>query len=127
MSDPIPFPPLDKAAALPEDEVDATEVTTDILPVGPITRRLPDEDVVGVIGSVMFAPFFLLPAETRAHLRTAGREVTLIGTSLAGTLLKGAAIALNVAAESLKDYTARHADPTLGVRPLRQRIDIEIE
>lgn len=127
MSDPIPFPPLDKAAALPEDEADATEVTTDIVPAGPITRRLPDEDVAGVIGSVLIAPFYLLPSETRAALRTAGREATLVGTSLAGTLLKGAAIALNVAAESLKDYTARHADPTLGVRPPRRRIDIEIE
>lgn len=122
--DPIPFPRRPQA-----DEFEATEVLPEAGAGANPTRKLPEEELIGLVTDVLAAPFLLLPADTRAHLRTAGRETSLILATLGGTLLKGAAIALNVAAESLKDYSARHANITDldAARRTRQRVEIEIE
>jgi hypothetical protein len=124
MSEPIPFPSGPNAAS------DMTEVTLDDVPAAApsrATHRLPDEpDLVAGLSEVLLAPLNVFPPETRAHLRTAGREVALTLTSLAGTVLKGAAIALNVAAESLKDYTARNSTASAS-QPARRRVEIEVE
>ena len=56
------------------------------------------------------APWPLSPAGTTARVCAAGREVALTFTSLTATLFKGAAIALNVAGEVLRDYTERHSN-----------------
>lgn len=134
MSDPIPFPnnpPPSEAA--PGADVAATEVTLDEAPptwAARLTRRLPETaDLVTGLTDVLLAPLDLLPPETRAHLRTAGREVSLTVASLAGTLLKGAAIVLNVVAESLKDYSVRNSSPTdaEAAHRTRQRVEIEVE
>ena len=42
------------------------------------------------------------------------------------TVLKGAAIALNVAAETLKDYTDRNSTAS-AAQPARRRVEIEVE
>ncbi len=124
--DPIPLP---HQTPPPADDNEATEVLPDAAAPGHATGKLPEEELIGLVTDVLAAPFYLLPADTRAHLRTAGREATLVLTSLSGTLLKGAAIALNVAAESLKEYSARHANVTDldAARQKRQRVEIEIE
>ncbi|HUS15434.1 MAG TPA: hypothetical protein VM536_10505 [Chloroflexia bacterium] len=128
MNTPIPFPQRPDQTD-PDDE--ATEVTLDTNAAVPrVTTRLPAEtDLASSLAEILLAPLATLPPETRAHLRTAGREVTLTFASLGGTLLKGAAIALNVAAETLKDYSARHANVTDldAARTRRQRVEIEVE
>ena len=123
--DPIPFPRRSQAA----DDTEATEVLPEAGAGANPTRKLPEEELIGLVTDVLAAPFLMLPADTRAHLRTAGREAGLVLATLGGTLLKGAAIALNVAAESLKDYSARHANITDldAARQKRQRVEIEIE
>ena len=131
MSEPIPFRGKDNLAT--ELDEDATEVTLEggpIVPVSRVTQRLPDApDLMTGLTDVAFAPLALLPAETQAHIRTASREVALTMTSLTATLFKGAAIALNVAGEALRDYTERHADrdDLQAARQARQRVDIEVE
>ncbi|HMA34779.1 MAG TPA: hypothetical protein VKY74_09910 [Chloroflexia bacterium] len=131
MSEPIPFPRKSESESDSDTGDDATEVTLEGLPLaGRETQRLPAEpDLIAGLSEVLLAPFDLLPAETRAHLRTAGREATLTVASLTGTLLKGAAIALNIAAESLKDYSARHSvvNDLDAARHRRQRVEIEVE
>lgn len=130
MSEPIPFPSGPNAASEPGMDAEMTEVTLDgASATAPSrgTHRLPDEpDLVAELSEVLLAPLNVLPAETRAHLRTAGREVALTLTSLTSTLLKGAAIALNVAAETLKDYTARNSTAS-AAQPTRRRVEIEVE
>ncbi len=132
MSEPIPFPSGPNAASDAGMDAEMTEVTLDGAPAAApsrATHRLPDEpDLVTELSEVLLAPLNVLPAETRAHLRTAGREVALTLTSLTGTVLKGAAIALNVAAETLKDYTARNSSATAGTaQTTRRRVEIEVE
>ncbi|MGI8588563.1 MAG: hypothetical protein ACR2M0_12885 [Chloroflexia bacterium] len=129
MSEPIPFP--HPSGNFPAD--DATEVTMDRPEASGAsqreTRLLPDEaEILAGISGVLTAPLDLLPVETRAHLKNAGREAALTFSSLAGTLLKGASIALNVAAETLKDYSERNAVPGAGAADRsRRRVDIEVE
>jgi hypothetical protein len=130
MSEPIPFPSGPNAASEAGMDAEMTEVTLDGAPAAApsrATHRLPDEpDLVTELSEVLLAPLNVLPAETRAHLRTAGREVALTLTSLTGTVLKGAAIALNVAAETLKDYTTRNSTAS-AAQPTRRRVEIEVE
>ena len=129
MSEPIPFPSGHNAASDNGIDAEMTEVTLDEASATPsrATHRLPDEpDLVAELSEVLLAPLNVLPAETRAHLRTAGREVALTLTSLTSTVLKGAAIALNVAAETLKDYTDRNSTASTA-QPARRRVEIEVE
>jgi hypothetical protein len=132
MSEPIQFPHKPD----PAPEFDLGEDASEVTPAGPPptafrrrdTQRLPADAMPPVsLTDVLLAPFTALPPETRAHLRTAGREATLTLSSLAGTLLKGAAIALNVAAESLKDYSARNSAPVSPEAAARRRVEIEVE
>src|SRR4051812_33115022 len=113
MSELIPFRGKDLNEADADLGDEATEVTLDdkaIIPAPRVTLRLPDTPDVGAgLGDIPAAPLNLLPPETQAHLRTAGREATLTLTSLTATLLKGAAIVLNVAGEALRDYTERNS------------------
>jgi hypothetical protein len=133
MSELIPFRGKDLNGADADLGDDATEVTLDesaIIPVPRVTQRLPETpDVVAGLGEILAAPLNLLPPETQAHLRTAGREVTLTVTSLTATLLKGAAIVLNVAGEALRDYTERNSRliDLQTARQARQRVEIEVE
>lgn len=132
MSELIPFPGKDYSAGDADIDVEATEITLDegATPPARVTQRLPAEtNVEAGLGDVLLAPLTLLPAETQAHLRTAGREAALTLTSLAATLLKGTAIALNVAGEALKDYTERNSKviDLHTARQARQRVEIEVE
>ena len=129
MSEPIPFPGKPESDQDPTEDM-ATEVTLEggpIIPYNPPMSVRPGDDLVAGLSEVLMAPLTLLPDETRDHLRAAGREATLTFASLAGTVLKGAAIALNVAAETLKDYSERHSDPNLDARQQRRAIEIEVE
>ncbi len=131
MSEPIPFRGKDDSAE-PDLLDEGTEVTLDEGAAGSRTRetrRLPEAALAAGLGDVLLAPLALLPPETQAHVRSAGREAGLTLTSLAATVLKGAAIALNVAGEALRDYTERKSRlvdlPT--ARQSRQRVEIEVE
>ncbi len=131
MSELIPFRGKDNPAAAWDD--DATEVTVEdgaIQPAVRVTQRLPDvPDLAAGLSEVLAAPLTLLPPATQAHVRAAGREVALTFTSLTATLFKGAAIALNVAGEVLRDYTERHSNviDLQAARQTRQRVEIEVE
>lgn len=133
MSELIPFRGKEPNEADADLGDDATEVTLDdtaIIPAPRVTHRLPDEpDLVAGLGEVLAAPLALLPPETQAHLRTAGREATLTVTSLTATLLKGAAIVLNIAGEALRDYTERNSNviDLRAARQARRRVEIEVE
>jgi hypothetical protein len=133
MSELIPFRGKEYSGADADLGDDATEVTLDesaIIPAPRVTHRLPDEpDLVTGLAEVLAAPINLLPPETQAHLRTAGREVALTATSLGATLLKGAAIVLNIAGEALRDYTERNSRviDLQAARQARQRVEIEVE
>ena len=133
MSELIPFRGKDLNGADADLGDDATEVTLDesaIIPAPHVTQRLPETDeLIDGLSEVLAAPLNLLPPETRAHLRTAGREATLTVTSLTATLLKGAAIVLNVAGEALRDYTERNSRliDLQAARQARQRVEIEVE
>src|SRR5262249_20468874 len=112
---------------------DATEVTLDesaIIPAPRATLRLPETpDTVLGFGEFLASPLTLLPPDTQAHLRTAGREAALVATSLAATLLKGTAIVLNIAGEALRDYTDRNSRviDLQAARQARQRVEIKVE
>ena len=134
--EPIPFRNAAPAnGATPYGEAapdDAIEVTLDSAPApqggGRSTVRLPPINLPAA-GGLADAALDVLPAETQAHLRAAGREATLVATSLAGGLLKGLAVTLNAVAEALNDYTTRHSRPDdlQAARRRRQRVDIEVE
>ncbi len=132
MSDLIPFRGKDNPAAAEWDDA-ATEVTLDdeaIPPTSRVTQRLPEApDLVAGLSELFAAPLNLLPPETQAHVRAAGREAALTLTSLTATLFKGAAIALNVAGEVLRDYSERHSNviDLQAARQTRQRVEIEVE
>jgi len=130
MSELIPFRGKDLNDADADLGDEATEVTLDdkaIVPTSRVTLRLPDSPDLGAGLGDMLAS--LLPPDTQAHLRTAGREATLTLTSLTATLLKGAAIVLNVAGEALRDYTDRNSRliDLQAARQARQRVEIEVE
>jgi hypothetical protein len=96
--------------------------------LGSVTGRLPEADLPSAgLGDLMQVPMDLLPAETQAHLRAAGREAVLFASSLSGNLLKGLAVTLNTVAEVLNTYTERHSNPTARSAEPRRRVDIEIE
>src|SRR4051794_1023305 len=101
--DPIPFrsrmQPYSNGADHPEELDDAQEVTLDTpTPGGRVTARLHDEPGDREDWSLLdvaMIPLEILPPETQRHLRAAGREASLMATSLAGGLLKGLAVTLN--------------------------------
>ncbi len=136
--DPIPFRSRMQSfgnGADDHDELDdAQEVTLDtpVPPGGRVTERLPESAETRTNWSmfdVAAIPLEILPPETQRHLRTAGREASLVATSLAGGLLKGLAVTLNAVAEVLNDYSERHSKVTDldQARQRRQRVDIEVE
>jgi len=137
MNEPIPFHRRSEPSADYDLGADATEVpaadrggdAADLPAGGRPTTRLPAlADAGPLVSDILQAPLGLLPAETQAHLRTAGREAMLTVTSLAGSLLKGAAIVLNIAGETLKDYSMRNsAAGAAAAGAHRQAVEIEVE
>jgi hypothetical protein len=125
--------PYHNGADHPEELDDAQEVTLDTpTPGGRVTARLHDEPgnrEEWSLLDVALIPLEIFPPETQRHLRAAGREASLVATSLAGGLLKGLAVTLNAVAEVLNDYSERHSKVTDldQVRRQRQRVDIEVE
>lgn len=135
--DPLPFPSRmqgpSNGADQPDELDDAQEVTLDTpTPGGRVTARLgdaPDQREEWSLLDVALIPLEILPPDTQRHLRAAGREASLMATSLAGGLLKGLAVTLNAVAEVLNDYSERHSKVTDldQARRHRQRVDIEVE
>ncbi len=136
--DPIPFRSRMQSSsngADDHDELDdAQEVTLDtpVPPGGRVTARLPEAAETRTEWSMLDVariPLEVLPPETQQHLRAAGREASLVATSLVGGLLKGLAVTLNAVAEVLNDYSERHSKVSDldQARQRRQRVDIEVE
>jgi len=114
--------------AYTDDAVEVTEAPA-TAPGGRPTVRLDVEPVFNAVGDAFAVPLGLLPAESREHLRNAGREASLALADLGAGLFRGLALVFSVAGEALKSYSERNSKITdiNSARARRRKVDIEVE